>query len=210
MSRFLITMILFVSLGCNLSCYGETATFEGTTTFDYGNACIQVDSTVARYVDDTPTAWIDAAPRSFDLASEDYLVSQYVVDEDNNYYCTVDGVLYSKDMSVLYLYPPMKEGWYFQVPVTVSKIEDCAFQGSYYLRELVIPSSVITMVGADTFYGSSVEIIHFPQSITYFNTYMFDYVPCIKKIIAPKESIVATELCAMKEYIDFSDLLILY
>lgn len=210
MSRFWATVILFVSLGCIFSCHGETADSEDPATFDCRNACIQVDSTVARYVDNTPTAWIDAAPSSFDLASEDYLVSHYMVDEDNQYYCTVDGVLYSKDMSVLYLYPPMKEGWYFQVPVTVSKIEDCAFQGSYYLRELVIPSSVITMAGADTFYGSSVEIVHFPPSITYFDAHMFDYVPCIKKILAPKDSIIAIELCTMKEYIDFSEILILY
>lgn len=213
MSRLSIRMLFFVLLMYTFSNVQAAISEEIITiTNADGNTSSEVlaDRNVIVYVEDTEEGWIEAAASYLGLDYDGYSASEYVTEENSKYYRTVDGVLYSKDMRVLYLYPAMKEGWYFQVPATVEIIEECAFQGSYYLRELVIPSSVIQMDGDDTFYGSAVETIHFPKSIVSFNVNMFDYVPQLEKIILPAESVVASELYAQREYIDLTSKLYFY
>ena len=165
---------------------------------------------ISRFVENSPYGWIDAAPGVRENGEENYFVKEYVIDENNDYYCVVDDILYSKDMSILYLYPPLKEGWYFQVPATVHTIGDCAFKGSLYLKEIVIPETVTNLDGDDTFSRSSVEIIHFPQSIETFDVIGLYHLPCIKKMIVPQGSIVEYHLMQMKDYLDFTDVIFLY
>lgn len=64
------------------------------------------------------------------------------VDEANTFYCAdSQGVLYSKDMTVLVQTPHALEGRYL-IPETVTSIMSNAIQGGMQLEELVIPSSV--------------------------------------------------------------------
>lgn len=48
----------------------------------------------------------------------------YRISEENEYYCTLDGVLYSKDMSTLILYPGNKTDESFKFPDEVTSIEE--------------------------------------------------------------------------------------
>lgn len=72
------------------------------------------------------------------------------VSEDNKYYTSVDGVLFSKDNSVLVRYPSGKEQSDYIIPECVRKIEDGAFQGNWYLRNIAI-SGNITYIGENAF-----------------------------------------------------------
>ena len=64
------------------------------------------------------------------------------VAEDNVNYSSVDGVLFSKDKTILYCYPDAKTDSFYEVPDGVQKIENQAFSQRDYLRELIIPNSV--------------------------------------------------------------------
>ena len=73
------------------------------------------------------------------------------VEEDNQKYKVVDGVLYSKDEKTIYAYPPGKEG-NFVIPSTVEELRREAFYYNYQLTELEIPSTV-KKVGSNCFEG---------------------------------------------------------
>lgn len=63
------------------------------------------------------------------------------VDPANPYCASENGILYSKDMTVLYACPAAHEGKVV-IPDTVKKIGPHAFDGCKQLKEIVIPASV--------------------------------------------------------------------
>lgn len=65
------------------------------------------------------------------------------VDEDNEDFCSEDGVLYDVDKTTLILYPAKKSGTSYTMPDTVSKIYDLAFYGCA-LTEIAVSSSLTT------------------------------------------------------------------
>ena len=72
------------------------------------------------------------------------------VSEDNKEYSSIDGVLYSKDMTVLLLCPEGKS-WQFAIPDSVTTIGDYAFEGCGSLSSVVISDST-TSIGDYAFY----------------------------------------------------------
>ena len=89
-------------------------------------------------------------------------IDNITVSEDNNYFCSVDDVLYSKDMSVLYRYPTGKKETQFVIGDTVEKIIQDAFFRTK-LTVLIVPNNV-TEIGAQAFYNS-----YFLKDITIVN-----------------------------------------
>lgn len=73
------------------------------------------------------------------------------VDEANENYTAVDGVLFTKDGSMLVAYPAGKAGEYV-VPDTVTAIERLAFSGNTGLEKVTIPATV-TEIGYSAFEG---------------------------------------------------------
>ena len=76
------------------------------------------------------------------------------VSERNECYCSVDGILYSKDMSELVLMPQKSGLRVFQVPESVNRIHEKAFYGNEQLEEISLPETV-KEIGAQAFYGCS-------------------------------------------------------
>ncbi len=74
-----------------------------------------------------------------------------IVDAGNENYCTVDGVLFSKDMNTLVQYPAAKEGTSYTVPEDVTYIGGLAFYGCRNLVSVEIGN--ITGIGQNAFYG---------------------------------------------------------
>ncbi len=83
-----------------------------------------------------------------------YEIKEISVSSDNKYYCSLDGVLFNKDMTELVYYPRKKEGTQYIVPNTVEYIE--CLQGNF-LKYLIIPDNVSTL-GKDCFYGLKAQI----------------------------------------------------
>ena len=65
------------------------------------------------------------------------------VDSANPYYCSVDGVLYSKDKTTLYSYPAGKENKEFSTIESATRIEEYAFYGANNLESLTVYASNI-------------------------------------------------------------------
>ena len=64
------------------------------------------------------------------------------VSENNEYYTSIDGVLFSKDGSELIWYPASREGSTYVVPDGVSEISDYAFANSRNLTDIYFPTSL--------------------------------------------------------------------
>ena len=69
-------------------------------------------------------------------------LSSILVDEDNLFYCDIDGNLYSKDGTTLIQYAVGKTDTYFVVADTVTSISAYAFSGCLSLNSIIIPESV--------------------------------------------------------------------
>lgn len=67
---------------------------------------------------------------------------QITISEDNPYFKTVDGVMYSKDGKTLVKYPGLREGEEFTIGSNVEKIWGYAFESTQNLKKVVIPDSV--------------------------------------------------------------------
>jgi hypothetical protein len=64
------------------------------------------------------------------------------VDSNNQYYSSIDGVLYNKDKTKLIAYPNGKTQTSFNIPLGVQEISSNAFMGLTVLNEIIIPSSL--------------------------------------------------------------------
>ena len=69
-------------------------------------------------------------------------ITAFYVAEENEYYKSVDGVLYSKDGTVLIRYPQVKDGDSFTVPDGVKVIADYAFVNCTNLNNIYLSDSV--------------------------------------------------------------------
>lgn len=76
-----------------------------------------------------------------DVFLNENLESIYV-DEENPIFASSDGILFNKDYTTLYYYPTAKEGDYYEVPTTVSKIDTMSFYGNIFLKKIEVNSNV--------------------------------------------------------------------
>ncbi len=81
-------------------------------------------------------------------AFKDSVIEEINIDPDNEFYTSVDGVLYSKDMKSLVAYPPAKQDKIFFVTDTVERLG--GFDHNEYLEELYVPSSVNYLLDGST------------------------------------------------------------
>lgn len=114
------------------------------------------------YIDIPKNVW-KIGEKAFYRNSELFAVN---VDPQNEHFTSVDGVLYTKDMSTLKLYPKMKQGGEFVVPEGVKNIDP--FCASYYswwgsdynynkFTHLILPSTIET-IGDFAFEGRSMTV----------------------------------------------------
>lgn len=100
-------------------------------------------------------------------------LTEISVDPDNADYCSVDGILYTKDMQTLVAYPVGRTDEVFEIPDRVTSVGDSAFLCSILLKQIMIPDSVIS-VGEWAFAGcSTLEGIMFPKSVAAVGSMVF-------------------------------------
>ncbi|PWM00115.1 MAG: hypothetical protein DBY04_01130 [Clostridiales bacterium] len=87
-------------------------------------------------------------------------LTNIVIDDNNQAYQSIDGVLFSKDQTTLIRYPAGKTETTYAIPLSVTSIGDYAFQYCRSLTNIDIPSSV-TSIGNYAFSGcSSLYVIY--------------------------------------------------
>ncbi len=128
------------------------------------------------------------------------------VSEENPYLASEDGVLYNKEMTVLYKYPAAKNSTYFKVPETVKEIAESAFYGCSMLEEIDISNvelvgnsafkyceklknidlTKVSEIGESTFYGcKSLKTVKMPNYIKELKYEVFYECAALEDIIIP-------------------------
>lgn len=120
------------------------------------------------------------------------------VDEANEFFCDVDGVLFSKDMKTLLFYPMARgvedivssdgttvKGISYQVPDGVEVISTKAFYKCSDVREISLPSTVKTIEEKAFFRCSFTEII-LPETLTFIGKDAFSYCGGLKEVVIPE------------------------
>ena len=109
-------------------------------------------------------------------------LEEIIVDEDNEYYMSIDGNLYTKDGKTLLLYAVGDTATTFTVPDGVTTIAKRAFFGAPHLKNVVIPEGVV-LIDEYAFYScSALESIVIPVSVNKIGKYAFDLVSTLKTV----------------------------
>ncbi|MBE7065804.1 MAG: hypothetical protein E7384_08355 [Ruminococcaceae bacterium] len=82
------------------------------------------------------------------------------VDKENEYFSSVDGVLYTSDLTKLVKYPDNKADSYFVVPDGVTELGYCSFMYTYNLTALSLPKS-LKIIGDAAFYYDNITDVYY-------------------------------------------------
>ena len=143
-------------------------------------------------------------------------IKEFSVDEENNYFTTIDGALYSKDKKVIIRYPQAKDATIARVyseattvlPYAFSgcnKLEQIkiydkitsigkyAFEGCRSLKKFTIPEGVEEIEYGTFGYCENMEILNIPSTFKNLNRYMINACYGLKEINISKDSKYLTE-----------------
>ena len=101
-------------------------------------------------------------------------IERFEVSQDNQYYCSENGVLYSKDKTALIRVPPTATGAY-HIPDTVTLIAGSALFQCRGLTEVTIPNSVTTILNSSFNGCSGLTALVIPDSVTSIDAHSFAY-----------------------------------
>jgi len=105
-------------------------------------------------------------------------LERIIVDPENTDFSSIDGVLFNKAGTTLICVPPNYKIKTYQVPSTVCKIEDHAFQNCNNIEEVILPDSLIE-IGSSAFYRcSSLQKVTLNDSNQLKETGLFPFMYC--------------------------------
>lgn len=119
--------------------------------------------------------------------TNNYHLKEFIVDEENPYFCSVDGVLFSKDMKTIIYFPPGKgiesyDGYgnaenftAYAIPEGVETIRSKCFYKCYYIEEVTIPSTVKRIEEKAFHRVSKLNKLELPEGLEYIGKDAFAY-----------------------------------
>ncbi len=128
------------------------------------------------------------------------------VDEANPYFCDVDGVLYSKDMKTMYLYPTyhiahlqdigkVEVGYYdenpetFEIPEGVERVAAGCFYKTWGIQEIKLPSTLKEIGEMSFFRCQSLKLVTLPDGLKEIGSDAFSYCFSMKGALYIPESV---------------------
>ncbi len=93
-------------------------------------------------------------------------IASYEVSNNNESYTTVDGVLYNKQLTILYRYPIEKTDLEFTIIDSVEQIYKDAFSGAYHLGKINF-NKKIKKIGDSAFKDTGIEFMFIPDTVDY-------------------------------------------
>lgn len=136
-----------------------------------------------------------------DISSWAFENSRYItafeVNEENPYFCDIDGVLFTKDMKTLLFYPPARgieirkaddgteyKAITYAIPESVEVIRTKAFYKCYEMTELTIPSGVTT-IEEKAFFRCGLKDITLPVNLKTIGKDAFAYCSSLNELEIP-------------------------
>lgn len=119
--------------------------------------------------------------------TNNYHLKEFVVDEANPYFCSVDGVLFSKDMKTIIYFPPGKgingyDGFgtatnftTYEIPEGVETVGTKCFYKCYYIEEIKIPSTVKRIEEKAFHRVSKLNKLELPEGLEFIGKDAFAY-----------------------------------
>ena len=105
---------------------------------------------------------------------------------DNNCYCTVDGVIYSKDKTRTISFPSSKNNLSCTILDSATVIGDATFAYNIHIQSVTIPDSV-TLIEEMAFYRcESLETVVMSKNLTAIGLESFEYCNSLTTISLPK------------------------
>ena len=105
------------------------------------------------------------------------------VDEANEYYTSVDGVLYTKDMKKLMVYPIKKAETSYTIPEGVERIGKCAFYKNEVLTEITFPSTLKEIGDMAFFKCEKLSLVTLPDGLEKIGSDAFSYCQEMKPVM---------------------------
>lgn len=123
-------------------------------------------------------------------------LQEFVVDEENEYFTSVDGILFTKDMKTLVYYPPAKDIEFnkygeaqnttqYVIPDGVETIRSKAFYKCYYVDSIEIPDSVKSIEEKAFHRTSALKNVDLPSSLEFIGKDAFAYCELIENVTIP-------------------------
>ena len=132
-----------------------------------------------------PSTLVDIKDDSFFIGSDGILKS-FDVHPENPRYCSVDGVLFTKDMKTLIQYPQNKEADSYVVPDAVETISPDAFAYARKLGSISLPEG-LRKIGSGAFeWCESLESISVPDGVEGIPSYAFFCCYSLGDVVLPK------------------------
>jgi hypothetical protein len=119
------------------------------------------------------------------FCSSSYGLEEFHVDEKNESYCSVNGVIFTKDMTRLVRYPLNKAETEYDIPTTVAEIAPSAFDTVTVLEKLEIPDNVKT-IGERAFSMATLNELRLPHDLTVLPQYCIGSMRKLEKLYIPK------------------------
>lgn len=130
------------------------------------------------------------------------MLKEFEVDEENEYYTDVDGVLYTKDMKKLLVYPynkgdahneeleaPPEEVLSYTIPEGVERIASCAFYKNNILTEINLPSTLKEIGDMAFFKCENVSLVTLPDGLLKIGSDAFSYCQGMKHVLYIPDSV---------------------
>ena len=111
-------------------------------------------------------------------------IAAYTVDEANEYFCSVDGVIYTKDMKTIVFFPCAKEGDY-KVVDTVETIRTKAFYKCSKITSISLPDTIKEIEEKAFFHCEAMTTVNLPNSLTFIGKDAFAYCYGLTEINIP-------------------------
>ena len=113
-------------------------------------------------------------------------LSEICVTENNSWFTSVDGVLFSKDMTRIVRYPEGNTRTSYKVPDGVRVIGDSAFYICNNLYKITLPEGVTTIENYAFNSCKNLSVLNFPDTITQIGERVITFSSALRHITLPK------------------------
>ena len=104
------------------------------------------------------------------------------VEAGSQNFCSVDGILFSKDKTKIIYYPANKQGTSYNIPNTVKEIFEYCFNYNQNLKGVSIPNSVEKISFCVFYYSKNLEELEIPSSVTKLDTSICSNASNLKRV----------------------------